>query len=409
MSATGQLVRKDDPDIQIDAVLEVLPAQALIARASLDARGSVELVYFGETKVDWNAQRTLCGPNGRLFVDQHGAVVPETEVVIRTHDGQIHSPRHLGSGLATEAGSIMEALRHAVNGKRVRRAAWAPETYLHFSVSDGFVISDLAEPGSVSAYCPQRRDVDAGDWEVLADEPPHSPDTPPSTFGVAEAAALPVRAVSGGRLAERAWGDGFGTLDAREALELYISRTWPKAAATLATLLLERFADLQHVLGATVDEIAQVVGHELALELKLLHNVGARLLMFPIARRTVLSSWSTLLEYLRLQMAGSRTEMFRVLFLDSRNQLIADEVMNRGTVAHAPVYPRKIVKRALELSANAVILSHPHPSGDPTPSSADIAMTKQVIEACRPLGVGVYDHVIVGGDSTVSMKALGLI
>jgi DNA repair protein RadC len=211
------------------------------------------------------------------------------------------------------------------------------------------------------------------------------------------------------RLRERAQRHGLATLDEVEVLALYLSRTSPRGATTLAQALLRRFGDLQHVLGAPAVDLATVVGEDLALDLKILHGVAVRLLEFPMRRRDVISSWSALLTYLRVAMAAEPRELFRVLFLDKRNCLIADEVMGVGTVDHAPVYPREIVRRALELNASAVILSHQHPGLDPTPSSADIDMTRKVVEAARPLGIAVHDHVVVGGDATASMKALGLI
>ena len=134
-----------------------------------------------------------------------------------------------------------------------------------------------------------------------------------------------------------------------------------------------------------------------------------RVLRDSIGSRTVISSWNALLGYVRVAMAGKTREEFRVLFLDKKNALIADEMMNRGTVDHAPVYPREIIKRALEVDASAIILVHNHPSGDPEPSSADIDMTRQVIEAGRPLRITVHDHLIVGAQSTTSFKALGFI
>jgi DNA repair protein RadC len=127
-----------------------------------------------------------------------------------------------------------------------------------------------------------------------------------------------------------------------------------------------------------------------------------------VAKRTVISSWTALLAYVRVALQHERREQFRVLFLDKKNQLIADELMNTGTVDHAPVYPREVMRRALELASSSVILVHNHPSGDPTPSKADIEMTKQVVQAGRPLGVGVHDHLIVGRDGVASLKALGL-
>jgi DNA repair protein RadC len=210
------------------------------------------------------------------------------------------------------------------------------------------------------------------------------------------------------RLRERALRHGLGTLDEDETLALYLSRTAPQGAATLAQVLLRRFGDLQHVLGAPAPELAKIVSEDLALDLKILHGAAVRLLEFPMRRRCVISSWSALLAYLRVAMAAEPRELFRVLFLDKRNGLIADEVMGVGTVDHAPVYPREIVRRALELNASAVILCHQHPGLDPTPSSADVDMTRKVVEAGRALGVTVHDHVVVGGDATASLKALGL-
>jgi DNA repair protein RadC len=126
-------------------------------------------------------------------------------------------------------------------------------------------------------------------------------------------------------------------------------------------------------------------------------------------RRMAISSWAALMAYLRVDMAGAGRERFRVLFLDQRNQLIADETMNEGSVAHAPVYPREVVRRALELDAVSVILVHNHPSGHPEPSKADIDMTTQVVKAAKALGIAVHDHVIVGAEGSASFRALGLL
>jgi DNA repair protein RadC len=128
-----------------------------------------------------------------------------------------------------------------------------------------------------------------------------------------------------------------------------------------------------------------------------------------VAKRPVLASWSAVLDYCRTAMAFAEKEQFRLLFLDKRNALIADEVQQSGTVDHTPVYPREVVKRALELSASAVILVHNHPSGDPTPSSADISMTRDIIDVAKPLGITEHDHIIVGRDGHASLKGLRLI
>jgi DNA repair protein RadC len=150
------------------------------------------------------------------------------------------------------------------------------------------------------------------------------------------------------------------------------------------------------------------VGDSVALDLTLLHEAILRVGREPIAKRTLISSWSALLSYVRVALANEPREQFRVLFLDRKNQLIADEVMNRGTIDHAPVYPREVVRRALELSSSSIILVHNHPSGDPTPSAADVEMTRQVVEAGRPLRVAIHDHLIVGREGVVSLKELKL-
>jgi DNA repair protein RadC len=136
---------------------------------------------------------------------------------------------------------------------------------------------------------------------------------------------------------------------------------------------------------------------------------ASRLLRGEVKKRPALSSWPAVLDYCRSAQAFAEKEQFRILFLDKRNQLIADEVQQTGTVDHTPVYPREVVKRALELSATAVILVHNHPSGDPTPSHADIQMTQQIIAVAGPLGIAVHDHIIVGKDGHVSLRGLKLI
>ena len=173
------------------------------------------------------------------------------------------------------------------------------------------------------------------------------------------------------------------------------------------------------VLAASVEDLMTVraedsrgrskgVGAETALDLAALHEVSRRVAKEEANKRTVISSWTALLSYVRLSLQHEPREQFRVLYLDKKNQLILDEIQNRGTVDHAPVYPREVVRRALELSASAMIIVHNHPSGDPTPSRADIDMTRQVIEAARALSVQVHDHLIVGREGVASFKQLGL-
>ena len=213
------------------------------------------------------------------------------------------------------------------------------------------------------------------------------------------------------RLRERAGAGGLAALPDYELLELFLFRSIPRGdVKPLAKQLLARFGSLGGVLGATPEDLRTVtgVGDSVALDLKLLHETTLRTAKEQVARRPVISSWSALLAYVKAALAHEAREQFRVLFLDKKNQLIADEVMGRGTVDHAPVYPREVMRRALELSASAVILVHNHPSGDPTPSHADIEMTKQVATIAKPLGVQLFDHIIVGKDGHASLKGLRL-
>ena len=213
------------------------------------------------------------------------------------------------------------------------------------------------------------------------------------------------------RLRDRATAGGLTALPDYEVVELLLFRSVPRGdVKPLAKQLLARFGSLGGVLGATTEALRTVagVGEAVALDLKLLHEATLRTAREKVTRRPVISSWSALLDYVKTALAHEAREQFRVLFLDKKNQLIADETMNRGTVDHAPVYPREVVRRALEFSASAVILVHNHPSGDPTPSTADIDMTRQIIAAARPLNIAVHDHLVVGRDGVASFKALGL-
>ncbi len=183
------------------------------------------------------------------------------------------------------------------------------------------------------------------------------------------------------------------------------------AAPGAAAALLDRFGSLSGVLSASPEALASTpgVGAEAARAIRRAHDLAVRLARADIAPRAVIGSWSALLSYVGAALRHERREQFRVLFLDVKNGLIRDETLGVGTVDHAPVYPREVIRRALELSASSVILVHNHPGGDPTPSRADIDMTRQVIEAGRLLRITVHDHLIVGGDSVASFKSLGLI
>ncbi|WP_210484563.1 RadC family protein [Microvirga antarctica] len=204
-------------------------------------------------------------------------------------------------------------------------------------------------------------------------------------------------------------GDG---LPDYELLELVLFRSIPRRdVKPLAKELLKRFGTFAEVLAAPPNRLAEIdgLGDSAIVDLKIVEASARRLAKGAVAKRTVLSSWASVIDYCRTAMAFMDKEQFRLLFLDKRNALIADEVQQSGTVDHTPVYPREVVKRALELSATALILVHNHPSGDPTPSSADVKMTRDIIEIAGPLGIAVHDHIIVGRDGHASLKGLKLI
>jgi DNA repair protein RadC len=212
------------------------------------------------------------------------------------------------------------------------------------------------------------------------------------------------------RLRERA-RVALGALPDYELLELLLFRSIPRQdTKPIAKALLARFGGLAGVLGASEAELRgfKGVGEQVAQDLKLLQEAAVRIGRDSVGKRPAISSSSALQSYVRVALAHETREQFRVLFLDKKNQLIADEVMNHGTIDHAPVYPREVMRRALEIGSGAVILVHNHPSGDPTPSGADIEMTRQVVEAGKALRIAVHDHLIVGREGVASLKALGL-
>ena len=214
------------------------------------------------------------------------------------------------------------------------------------------------------------------------------------------------------RLRGRFLTAGAEALSDYELLELLLFRVLPRRdTKPIAKALLATFGSLAEVMAAPEARLRKIegFGDRSIAELKVFQAVASRMLRGAVKDRPVLSSWSTVLEYCRAAQAFADREEFRVLFLDKRNQLIADEVQQTGTIDHTPVYPREIVKRALELASTAVILVHNHPSGDPTPSHADIQMTQQIIAVAQPLGISVHDHIIVGKEGHASLKGLKLI
>jgi DNA repair protein RadC len=212
------------------------------------------------------------------------------------------------------------------------------------------------------------------------------------------------------RLRARFTQGGAGAMPDYELLELVLFRAIPRQdVKPLARLLLDTFGDFNRVITAEPQRLAAVrgVGEAVIVELKVVEAAAQRLARARVLHRPVLSSWDALLDYCHTAMAHRETEQFRILFLDRKNVLIADEEQARGTVDHVPVYPREVVKRALELNASALILVHNHPSGDPTPSDADVSMTLQIQDAARVLGLTLHDHLIVGKSRELSFRAQG--
>jgi DNA repair protein RadC len=215
-----------------------------------------------------------------------------------------------------------------------------------------------------------------------------------------------------GRLRARFREAGTDALTDYELLELVLFRALPRRdVKPLAKQLITKFGSFAEVVSAPASRLAEVkgLGDAAITELKIVQATASRLARGQVKGRPVLSSWSAVLDYCRTTMAFADKEQLRVLFLDKRNQLIADELQQVGTVDHTPVYPREVVKRALELSATAIILVHNHPSGDPTPSRADIEMTQAIVDVARPLRISVHDHIIVGKEGYASFKDLRLI
>ena len=214
------------------------------------------------------------------------------------------------------------------------------------------------------------------------------------------------------RLRHRFLTGGAKAMPDYEILELTLFRIIPRQdVKPLARRLIDTFGDLNGVLSAPIARLEKVdgVGPAVALELKVMETITHRMARAKVMQRHVIQSWDAVLDYCHTVMAHRDTEQFRVLFLDRKNVLIADEEQGAGTVDHVPVYPREVVKRALELNASAMILVHNHPSGDPTPSDDDIAMTKQIAGAATALGITLHDHLIIGRSRELSFKAQGLL
>ena len=214
------------------------------------------------------------------------------------------------------------------------------------------------------------------------------------------------------RLRTRFLKGGADAMPDYELLELTLFAVIPRRdTKPLAKALLARFGSFAEVIAAPLPRLLEIkgVGEAVANHLKIIDAAARRLAQTKVIKRPALSSWAALIDYCTAAMARETAEQFRVLFLDRKNVLVADEVQNRGTIDHTPVYPREIVKRALEHAASAIILVHNHPSGDPTPSRADIDMTREIEKAAKALGIAVHDHLVIGRSGHASFKSLGLL
>ena len=212
------------------------------------------------------------------------------------------------------------------------------------------------------------------------------------------------------RLRDRFKSGGAQAVADYELLELVLFRAIPRQdVKPLAHALINTFGDFSAALSAPQDRLAKIdgIGDAVITELKIVEAAAHRLARARVLDRPAIAGWDALVNYCRTSMAHRETEQFRILFLDRKNVMIADEEQARGTVDHVPVYPREVVKRALELNASAIILVHNHPSGDPTPSDADITVTRQIMEAAETLNITLHDHLVIGAADEFSFRASG--
>lgn len=230
--------------------------------------------------------------------------------------------------------------------------------------------------------------------------------------GVADAGVAPrfeIAPAPGDRIRRLAERFGVDVLQDVELLELQLARSYPEGASKLAAKLIGRFGGLVPALAADPRLLAEDISQAAILDLKILRQAVIRVAACGLSKRELLTAFGAVCEYLKALMRGLPREEFWVLFLDRRNQLLSAERLGQGSVDHAPVYPREVLRRALELNCSAMILAHNHPTGDPEPSRADIEMTKQIASIARMMQISVHDHIIVGADKVASLKSLGLL
>ncbi|MCB1533020.1 MAG: DNA repair protein RadC [Alphaproteobacteria bacterium] len=214
------------------------------------------------------------------------------------------------------------------------------------------------------------------------------------------------------RLRERFLESGPDALQDYELLELILFSAIPRRdVKPLAKDILKTFGGLPELMNAPLEQLTKIEGisEKTAILLRTMTAVSHRALKNELMQKPVLNSWTRLMDYCQSTMAHETKEHFRILFLNKKNEMIADEIQNSGTVDHTPAYPREIMKRALELGATALILVHNHPSGDPRPSEADVDMTRAIVRAGEPFSIVIHDHIVVSKNGYSSFKNLGLI
>lgn len=283
---------------------------------------------------------------------------------------------------------------------------------------DGSRTGERATEGFEALF---RRATDTPEQTQLAPQK-DAPEPIPADQGIASAPPTPSKPAKAkalkphyhdhrDRLRDKFARRGAEAFDDYELLELILFQALPRIdTKPIAKALLAKFESLAEVVAAPVEKLTTVkgIGPSAAQHLKILQQVSIRIGKSSVINRPVLSSWNALLDYCRAAMQFEGREQFRVLFLDRKNRLLADEIMGHGTVDRAPVYPREIVRRALVHEATAIILVHNHPSGDPTPSPQDMTLTQSIIETAKAIDVVVHDHLIVGREDVASFKMLGL-
>ena len=259
---------------------------------------------------------------------------------------------------------------------------------------------------------PRRKSARGPAAADLLDGTSHSPDrASPGQHELFEAQA-PSYHGHRDRLRTRFMQGGPDAMPDYELLELLLFRAIPRRdTKDLAKRFIARFGSFAEVINAADNLVLEIDGgsERILAEFRLVRAAALRLMQGQIIEKPALDSWNKVLDYCRAAIAFETKEQFRILFLDKKNKLIADEIQSQGTIDHTPVYVREVVKRALELSSTAIILVHNHPSGDPTPSRADIDMTRMIASAGKPLGITVHDHIIVGRQGHASLRALQLI